>query len=108
VISFNRLLAPLLGKTPDEAAVTAAIPKATTCLDALEQLKGNNRFMVGSDISLADLMLAPQLATFMSTPEGQHLLPGRALADWLAMMSERPSMKATTRERLLARESVAA
>ena len=108
VISFNRLLAPLLGKTPDEAAVTAAIPKATTCLDALEQLKGNNRFMVGRDISIADLMLAPQLATFMSTPEGQYLLSGRALADWLAMMSERPSMKATTRERLLARESVAA
>jgi glutathione S-transferase len=108
VISFNRLLAPLLGKTPDEAAVTAAIPKATTCLDALEQLKGNNRFMVGRDISIADLMLAPQLATFMSTPEGQYLLSGRALADWLAMMNERPSMQATTRERLLARESMAA
>ena len=108
VISFNRLLAPLLGKTPDEAAVTAAIPQATTCLDALEQLKGNDRFMVGRDISIADLMLAPQLATFMSTPEGQHLLSGRAIADWLAMMNERPSMQATTRERLLAREAVAA
>ena len=105
MISFNRLLAPLLGKTPDEAAVTAAIPQATTCLDALEQLKGNDRFMVGRDISIADLMLAPQLATFLSTPEGQHLLSGRALADWLAMMNERPSMQATTRERLLARES---
>jgi hypothetical protein len=35
-------------------------------------------------------------------------LSGRALADWLAMMNERPSMQATTRERLLARESVAA
>ena len=64
--------------------------------------------MVGRDISIADLMLAPQLATFMSTPEGQHLLSGRALADWLAMMNERPSMKATTREGLLAPESVAA
>ena len=40
----------------------------------------------------------------MSTPEGQHLLSGSALADWLAMMNERPSMQATTRERLLARE----
>ena len=49
-------------------------------------------------------MLAPQLATFMSTPEGQYLLSGRALADWLAMMNERPSMQATTRERLLARK----
>jgi glutathione S-transferase len=108
VIGFNRLLAPLLGKTPDEAAVAAAVPKAKTCLDALEHLKGNGRFMAGNDISIADLMLAPQLATFMLTPEGQHLLPGRALADWLAMMNERRSMQATMRERLLAREQVAA
>ncbi len=28
-------------------------------------------------------MPAPQLATFMLTSEGQHLLPGGALADWL-------------------------
>jgi glutathione S-transferase len=108
VISFNRLLAPLLGKTPDEAAVAAAVPKAKTCLDALEQLKETSRFMVCSDISIADLMLAPQLATFMLTPEGQHLLSGRALADWLAMMTERPSMQATMRERLLTREQAAA
>ena len=91
VIGFNRLLAPLLGITTDEAAVTAAIPNAKNCLDVLERFKGNNRFMVGSDISIADLMLAAQLATFMQTPEGQHLLSGRALEDWLAMMNERPS-----------------
>ena len=53
-------------------------------------------------------MLAPQLAALTLTPEGQHLLPGRALEDWLAMMNERPSMQATTRERPLAREPVAA
>jgi glutathione S-transferase len=108
VISFNRLLAPLLGKTPDEAAVAAAVPKAKTCVDALERLKGTSRFMAGDAISIADLMLAPQLATFMLTPEGQALMSGRALADWLAMMNERPSMQVTTRERLLAREPVAA
>jgi glutathione S-transferase len=56
--------------------------------------------LAGNDISIADLMLAPQLEIFMATPEGQALLTGRALADWLAMMAERPSMKATTRERL--------
>jgi glutathione S-transferase len=108
VISFNRLLAPLLGQTADEAAVAAAVPKAKTCLDALERLKRSSRFMVGDDISIADLMLAPQLATFMMTPEGQRLLPGHALADWLAVMSERPSMQATTRERLVARDQLAA
>jgi glutathione S-transferase len=108
VISFNRLLAPLLGKTPDEAAIVAAVPQAKKCLDALERLKGSSRFMVGDAVSIADLMLAPQLATFMMTPEGQQLVPGRASADWIAMMNERPSMQATTRERLLALGQLAA
>jgi len=108
VIGFNRLLAPLLGKTPDEAAVAAAVPRAKNCLDALERLKGSSRFMVGDAVSIADLMLAPQLATLMMTPEGQHIVPGRALADWFAIMNERPSMHATTRERLLAHGQLAA
>lgn len=109
VIGFNRLLAPLLGKTPDEAAIAAAVPQAKNCLDALEKLKGSTRFLVGDAVSIADLMLAPQLASLLMTPEGQHLVPGRALADWFAMMNERPSMQATTRERLLlARSQTAA
>jgi glutathione S-transferase len=100
VISFNRFLAPLLGVPTDEAAIAAAVPMARICIDALEQLRASRRFLAGNDISIADLMLAPQLEIFMATPEGHALLAGRALADWLATMAERPSMKATTRERL--------
>ena len=44
--------------------------------------------MVGSDISIADLMLAAQLATFMQTPEGQHL-PVRPRDGGLACDDER-------------------
>src|SRR5215469_16557000 len=36
VISYNRLLAPLLGRTTDEAATAAAVPNAIICLDVLE------------------------------------------------------------------------
>jgi glutathione S-transferase len=102
VISFNRFLAPLLGVPTDEAeaAIAAALPKARICVDALEQLRAGQRFLAGNEISIADLMLAPQLEIFMATSEGHALLAGRGLADWLAMMAERPSMKATTRERL--------
>jgi glutathione S-transferase len=108
VIGYNRLLVPMLGGTPDEAAIVAAIPRAKTCLDTLELLKGSSRFMAGHQISIADLMLAPQLASLRLTPEGERLLEGRVLADWLAMMNERASMSATTRERLLSGERVAA
>jgi glutathione S-transferase len=101
VISFNRFLAPLLGIPTDEAAIAAAVPKAKICLDALEQLRADNRYLAGNDISIADLMLAPQLEILRATPEGQTLLAHRALGDWLTMMAERASMKATTRERLM-------
>ena len=100
VISFNRFLAPLLGVATDEAAIAAAVPKARICVDALEQLMVGQRFLACNDVSIADLMLAPQLEIFTATPEGQALLAGSALADWLVMFAERPSMKATTRERL--------
>jgi glutathione S-transferase len=100
VISFNRFLAPFLGVPTDEAAIAAAVPKAKICVEALEQLRAGQRFLAASDISIADLMLAPQLEIFMATPEGHALLAGRALADWLAMIAERPSMRATTRESL--------
>ena len=102
VISFYRFLAPLLGVPTDESAIKAAVPKAKICLDAIEQLRAGHQFLAGNEISIADLMLAPQLEVFMATAEGQALLANRALADWMAMMAERPSMKATTRERLRA------
>ena len=108
IISFNRFLAPLLGIPTDEAAVAAAMPNAKVCLGALEALKGANRFMAGEELSIADLMLVPQLEIFSATPEGVAALAGRPLADWLAMMAERPSMKATTREHLQAKPQEAA
>ena len=105
VISYNRLLAPLLGQTTDEDAIAAAVPNAVRCLDALERLRGTSRFLVGEAISIADLMLAPQLAVFATIPEGERLLRGRPLADWLTMMNERSSMRATTREQLTGQQA---
>ena len=51
--------------------------------------------MAGEALSIADLMLAPQLAYVAATPEGRDLLKGTALGAWLERMSARPSMLAT-------------
>ena len=48
-------------------------------------------------LSIADLMLAPQLDFFAETPEGKSLLAKTRLEAWLARMNERPSMQATLR-----------
>ena len=57
--------------------------------------------MVGSELSIADLMLAPHLANFMMTPEGAEMLSGSPLMPWLDRMSKRDSWAATEIERLM-------
>lgn len=95
-IVFQRLVGPiLLGATPDEAAIAAAMPKARTCIGELNRLLGEQPFLAGDMLTLADLMVAPQLAYLAQTPEGRDLLGGTRLAAWLARMIERPSMQAT-------------
>jgi glutathione S-transferase len=98
VIVFNRIVGPrLMGLKPDEAAIEAAMPMARTCIDELGRLLANNAFLAGDRLSIADLMVAPQLDFLQATPEGRDLLVGTALATWLARMNERPSMQRTQR-----------
>ena len=98
VVVFNRIVGPkLLGIQPDEAAIEAALPMARTCIAELERLLGEQPFLAGPALSLADLMVAPQLDFFQATPEGQQLLAGTRLAAWLDRMNQRPSMRRTQR-----------
>jgi glutathione S-transferase len=98
VIVFNRVIGPmLLGITPDEAAIESAMPIARICIAELERLLGHAPFLAGDRLSIADLIVAPQLDFLHVTPEGRDLLAGTALAAWLARMNERPSMQRTQR-----------
>ncbi len=96
VIGFQRIIGPrLLGLPTDEQACTAAVPIARTCCGELERLLGAQPFLAGDQLSLADLMIAPQLDFLSLTPEARELLAGTALAAWLERMRMRPSMVAT-------------
>jgi glutathione S-transferase len=96
IIVFHRVVGPaLLGTTPDEAAIAAAVPDATLCLGELNRLLGDQPFFAGDQLSLADLMLAPQLYYLAATPEGSAILRDTALFAWLDRMNARPSMQAT-------------
>jgi glutathione S-transferase len=98
IIVFQRIVGPVLLGTPtDEAAVTAAAPMARTCITELDRLLGSQRFFAGDQMSIADLMLAPQIDFLSTTPEGKILLEGTGLKSWLARMNTRPSMIATQR-----------
>lgn len=102
VIVFHRVVGPrVLGTTPDEVAIKAAMPKAHLVFDELARLLGQQFYFAGDAISLADLLVAPAMAFFTQTPEWSELgVPHGNLMAWLERMQARPSMKATTWERL--------
>jgi len=104
VIIFHRVIAPrLMGKVPDEAAIEAAMPKAKTVFNELARLLVQASYFTGEELSLADLLLAPAVAFFVQTPEWSVLgAPHPNLVAWLDRMEARPSMQATTWERLTA------
>ena len=96
IIVFHRIVGPaLLGLAPDEAAIAAAVPDAELCLGELNRLLCGQDFLAGDRLSLADVLLAPQLAYLAATPECAKILKGTALLAWLERMEARPSMQAT-------------
>jgi glutathione S-transferase len=80
------------GGASDEQRIADALPKAEVCLSALSELMGEEPWLAGSAISLADLHAAPMIALFQLAPEGARLL-GRddRLVSWWNRISIRPS-----------------
>jgi glutathione S-transferase len=102
VIIFQRVVGPrLMGLKPDEDAIAAAMPKARTVFAELARLLGEHSFLAGEALSLADLLVAPGISFFTETPEWAELgLPHPNLVAWLERIERRPSMKATTWQRV--------
>src|SRR6266404_7413999 len=102
VIVFNRVIGPrVMGLTPDEAAIEAAMPKARAVFDELARLLGGQSFFTGDTVSLADFHVAPQFGFLPQTPEWSMLgAPHKNLVACLARMEARPSFAATTWERV--------
>lgn len=98
VIGFQRIVGPmLLGMTPDEAAIAAAMPDAHVVLGELSRLLGDSEYFGGTMPNLADFMIACQMEFLTTGSEWQSLTEGRGNLDpWLARMTARASMVRTT------------
>ena len=102
-LSFPRMVAPKIGIPVDEAAIAAAVAPAGEVINEVARLLGDQPFMAGETLSLADLMLAPHLVFLPDFAEGQRILaPHAKLAGWIERIASRPSMAATTWDALLA------
>jgi len=95
-IFVERVRIPEKGGASDENKIADALPKAETCLAAIEDLMSDGPFFLGDIVTLADLHAAPMVALFRLAPEGKRLLDDHPRWDaWWQAMSERPSMAST-------------
>jgi glutathione S-transferase len=107
-VTFPRLVAPRFGMPVDDAAVVAAIPTAREAIDELARLLGDQDYMAGPALSLADLMLIPHLAFMPDFAEGAAMIaPHANLAAWIERVKARPSMAATEWDMLVEQFPVA-
>lgn len=92
----ERVAAPARGRSSNEATISAALPRAETCLRALADLAVGQEWLAGAELTLADLHAAPMFACFTQTPEADRLMATHErLRRWWARMSTRESMKRT-------------
>jgi glutathione S-transferase len=108
VIGFQRVVGPMLmGLTPNEEVIAAAMPQAHRVFAALTDLLSDQDFFAGSRLSLADLMLIPQMDFLAQTPEWAELTEGRTnLVAWLSRLNARSSVQATTMAKVRAMAGV--
>jgi glutathione S-transferase len=96
-IAFNRIIGPrLLGVPGDEQAIAEAMPMGRTCFEVLDGILGDQAYVGGEWVSIADIMLAAQLDLFRECQEGRELIDStKSLKPWLERMLARPSFVAT-------------
>lgn len=102
-IVFQRAVAPQFGIPVNEERLAAALPRAKICIDEIARLLGDQPYMAGDAVTLADLILAAHLGFTPEVDEVRAMLaPHPNLRAWLDRMNARPSLQATTTERLYA------
>jgi glutathione S-transferase len=93
---IQRLVQPMLGGTADESIIEAALPEVDKSMAELERLLGDQEYLAGSALSLADLHLAPIFAYFVATPESKAIMENKpALNAWWQRMESRESLAKT-------------
>ena len=98
-VVIQRVVVPMLGGEPDEAAIAEALPDAAKAMGVLNEMIGYRSHLVGDSVTLADLHLVPVYDYFRQTPEGEGVLADMAgLRRWWDGMSGRASVTATTPE----------
>jgi len=95
-IYAERVSKPRRGEATNEDKIGAATAIARTCLGVMAEIMGDNPWLTGTRLTLADLYAAPMFANFLMAEDGREMLKEhRGLELWWSRMAERPSMLAS-------------
>ncbi|WFP73897.1 glutathione S-transferase family protein [Mesorhizobium sp. WSM4906] len=86
-----------LEKAPaDEELIAAGLRQAETVLKVLTSLKAKGPWLLGEQLTLADLHTAPVIAYFLKVAEGRDMLARFAdIESWYSRIAARPSFART-------------
>ena len=92
----HRVFRPRTGQVMDERGVTAGTAAPERVLGALEPLVADGTFLVTSQLTLADLHLAPMKAYFSAATEGRTALSRQSkLSKWWDLTQSRTAFAET-------------
>jgi glutathione S-transferase len=95
-IFVERVSKPKRGMAPDEQKMQASLPKTAACYAALADILGDQAYLCGTVLSLADLHAAPMLACLAMTDEGRSMMAAHPrLQQWWQRIGARASLRET-------------
>ena len=97
-VYVERVSKPGEGSETDETKLTSSLAQARTILTALCDLMEKGPWMLGDQLTLADLYWAPIMDYFLQASEGAELTDEfPVLQEWWQRMATRPSIVGTRR-----------
>lgn len=95
-VYVQRIALPEGGGQPDESTIESGLGKSRLVLRQLEGWCGDQDFLTGKSLTLADLYAYPMLLYLSQTGEGAELLRDTPrVRAWMERMQVRPSVQAT-------------
>jgi glutathione S-transferase len=96
-VYVQRSVVPAGGGEVDEELIASALPGLRKLLRQIDEWRGEQRYLVGDTITLADLHAYPMFHYFIETPEGGEMLDSfPRLQQWLRDMQARDSVRNTS------------
>jgi glutathione S-transferase len=92
----NAVFAPMMNEVVDALALAEGLQNAGPVLQSLDAVAAEGLQLNGTDITLADLHLAPMIAYFTMATQGAEMLKAFPnLQRWWHSVADRPSLLQT-------------